>query len=67
METFDVTPYRIVYENNPMAFAVVKLLLNELGRPAEAYIAYANPALEEMLLRPKGSLEGATALLEYIC
>ena len=60
METFDVTPYRIVYENNPMAFAIVKLLLNELGHPSEAYVAYANPALEELLLRPKGSLEGAS-------
>ena len=60
METFDVTPYRVVYEDNPMAFAIVKLLLNELGRPAEARFAYANPALEDMLQRPKGSLEGAS-------
>lgn len=43
-----------------MAFAVVKLLLNELGHPAEARFAYVNPALEELLQRPKGSLEGVS-------
>lgn len=58
LETFDITPYRIVYKDNPVAFAVIRVQFDAFGNTKTAKVLYANPALERLADCEEGKING---------